>query len=35
MSVDGESKWKAGTKEIELGWIDGVKVAWGNRGMTV
>ena len=26
--VDGGSKWKAGTRETELGWLDGVNVAW-------
>ena len=24
-----------GTRETEVGWMDGVKVALGNRGMTV
>ena len=33
--VDGGSKWIAGTREMRLGWMDGVKVALGNRGMTV
>ena len=34
---DGGSKWRASTRETEvrLGWMDGVKVALGNRGMTV
>ena len=31
---DGGSKWRAGTRETEVR-LDGVKVALGNRGMTV
>ena len=30
--VDGRSQWRTVTR---LGWMDGVKVALGNRGMTV
>ena len=30
--VDGGSKWRTGTRETA---VDGVKVALGNRGMTV
>ena len=33
--VDGRSQWGTGTRETEVGWMDGVKVALGNRGMTV
>ena len=34
--VDGRSQWGTGTRETEvIGWMDGVKVALGNRGMTV
>ena len=33
--VDGGSKWRAGTWRPRLGWMDGVKLALGNRGMTV
>ena len=33
--VDGGSKGKSGTRETEVGWMDGVKVAMGNKGMTV
>ena len=29
--VDGGSKWR----ETDLGWMDGVKEALGDRGMTV
>ena len=32
--VDGRSQWVTGTRETEV-WLDGVKVALGNRGMTV
>ena len=31
----GRSQWRTGTRETELGWMDGVKVALGNRGMAV
>ena len=34
-SVDGGSKWRAGIGIPRLGWMDGVKVAMGNRGITV
>ena len=33
--VDGESKWRAGRGRRRLGWMEGVKVALGNTGMTV
>ena len=34
--VDGRSQWRTGTRETyRLGWMDGVKAALGNRGMTV
>ena len=33
--VDVVSKWRADTRETEVRWIVGVKVALGNRGMTV
>ena len=33
--IDGRSQWGTGPRETELGWMDGVKVALGNRGMTV
>ena len=33
--VDGRSQWGTGIRETEVGWMDGVKVAFGNRGMTV
>ena len=34
---NGGSKWRVGTRETEVrfGWMDGVKVALGNRGKTV
>ena len=33
--VDGGSEWLAGTRETKVRLDDGVKVALGNRGMTV
>ena len=33
--VDGRSQWGTGTRETEVGWMDGVQVALGNRGMAV
>ena len=33
--VDDRSQWGTGMRETEVGWMDGVKVALGNRGMTV
>ena len=33
--VDGGSKWRAGTRETEVRLDERVKVALGNRGMTV
>ena len=33
--VDGGSKWWAGTGRPRLGWMDGVKVAFGSREMTM
>ena len=33
--VDGGSKWRAGARETEVSWMDSVKVALGNKGMTV
>ena len=32
--VDGRSQWRTGTRETEVRQ-DGMKVALGNRGMTV
>ena len=32
--VDGRSQWRTGARETEVR-LDGVKVAFGNRGMTV
>ena len=32
--VDGGNKWRAVRGRPRLGWMDGVKVALGNRGMT-
>ena len=32
---DGRSQWGTGTRETEVRLTDGVKVALGNRGMTV
>ena len=29
--TDGGIKWRAGTERPRLGWMDGVKVALGNR----
>ena len=29
--VDGRSQWGTGTRETEVRWMDGVKVALGNR----
>ena len=29
------AEWGTGTREPRLGWMDGVKVELGNRGMTV
>ena len=33
--VDGGSKWGTDTRKTEVSWMDGVKVALGNKGMTV
>ena len=33
--VDGRSQWRTSTRETEVRLVDGVKVALGNRGMTV
>ena len=34
--VEDGSGWNAGTRETDgLGWMDGAKVAFGNRGMTM
>ena len=33
--VDGRNQWRTGTRDTEVGWMDGVKVALGNRGMTL
>ena len=33
--VDCRSQFRTGTRETVLGWMDGVKVALGYRGMTV
>ena len=32
--VDGRSQWRTGTRKTEVR-VDGVKMALGNRGMTV
>ena len=31
----GRSQWRTGTRETELGWMDGVKVSLGNIGIAV
>ena len=33
--ADGRSQWGRVRERARLGWMDGVKVALGNRGMTV
>ena len=33
--MNGGSKWMAGLGKPRLGWMNGVKVALGNRRMTV
>ena len=33
--VDGRSQWGWVRERPGLGWMDGVKVALGNRGMTM
>ena len=33
--VDGQSQWGRVRGRPRLGWMDGVKVALGNRGMTM
>ena len=33
--VDCRSQWRTGTRETEVSWMDGVKMAFGNRVMTV
>ena len=33
--VDGRSQWGRVRGRLRLGWMDGVKVALGKRGITV